>query len=45
MLPSKDLMLDDFDLGIAISDFRIIFPSENSTVEVDEFMIFLLSSL
>ena len=45
MLPIKDLILADFDLGIAISDFRNIFPSDNSTVEVDEFIIFLLGSL
>ena len=45
MLPLKDLILAEFDLGIAISDFRIISPSDSSTVEVDEFIIFLLSSL
>ena len=45
IFPSKGLILVEFDLGIAISDFRIIFPSDNFTVEVDEFMVLLLSSL
>ena len=39
-MPLKDRMLVDFDLGIAI-----FFPSDSSTVEVDEFMIFLFNSL
>ena len=43
MLPLKDLVFAEFDL--AISDFRIIFPSDNSSVEVDDFIIFLISSL
>ena len=45
MFPLKGLILVEFDLGIAMSDFCMIFPSDNSTVEVDEFIIFLLSSL
>ena len=45
MLPLKDLIVDEFDLGIWISDFRNFFSSDNSTVEVDEFINFLFSSL
>ena len=45
MFPLKGLILVEYDLGIAMSDFRIIFPSDNSTVEVDEFIILLFSSL
>ena len=45
MLPLKDLVLAEFDSGIAVSSFRIIFPSDNSSVEVDEFIILLISSL
>ena len=40
--PVSDLLIL---LGIAMSDFRIIFPSDNSTVEVDEFIVLLFSSL
>ena len=38
-------MLVDFDLRIAISDFRVIFLSDSFTVAVDNIMIFLFNSL
>ena len=44
MFPLKGPTLVEFDLGIAMSVFCIIFPSDNSTVEVDEFIILLLNS-
>ena len=43
MLPFKDLVFEEFDLGVAISDFLIIFPSDSSTVELEVFMIFLFN--
>ena len=42
MLPLKGLVFEEFDLGMAISDFLIIFPSD---IEQDVFMIFLFRSL
>ena len=45
MLPLKGLVFEEFDLGMAISDFLIIFPSDIFTVEQDVFMIFLFRSL
>ena len=40
MLPLKDRIFEEFDLGIAMSVFLIIFPSDNSTVVLEVFLIF-----
>ena len=45
MLPLKDRIFKEFDLGIAMTDFLIIFPSDNSTVVLDVFIIFWFNSL
>ena len=45
MFSLKGLILFEVEIGIAMSDFRIIFPSDNLTVEVEEFIILLFSSL
>ena len=39
MLLLKDRIFEEFDLGIAISDFLIIFPSDNSAVVLEVLMI------
>ena len=45
MLPLKDLVFEEFDLGVAISDFLIIFPSDSFTVKLEVFIIFLFNPL
>ena len=45
MLPLKDLIFEEFDLAMAISDFLTIFLSDSSIVELEVLMIFLFTSL
>ena len=40
MFPLKDRVVDEFDSGITMSDFLMIFPSDSSTVVFDEFIFF-----
>ena len=44
MLPLKDRIFEKFERGMAISNFLIIFPADNSTVVLEMFMIFCFNS-
>ena len=45
VFPLKERVVDEFDFvrAMAMSDFLIIFPSDNSTVVFDAFIVFWLS--
>ena len=41
----NERIVEDLDFGMAMSDFLIIFPSDNSTVDFVEFIFFWPSCL
>ena len=41
----KERIEDELDFGKAMSDFLMFFPLDNSTVDLDAFIIFWLSGL
>ena len=42
IFPLKERIEDNLDFGIAISDFLMIFPLDNFSVDFDLFIIFWL---
>ena len=40
IFPSNERIVEDLDFGMAMSDFLMIFPSDSSTVDFVEFIIF-----
>ena len=42
IFPLKERIAVELHFGIAMSDFLMIFPSDNSTVDFDAFIIFRL---